>query len=352
MNVVQLPVFNPPLKGFLRWAYTLSITSGHEESMPWYYSNFIQWSCTSKILDGDRQFYVDFFRGKPNELNFNNPFLLTCSVNYSILDSLAVDAWPKFFADQIRNGYYCVVFLDESKLSTAACYQKHHFPHHLFIYGFDWDQRIFYVSMFDNKEVYRNLQISFQEFQDAIHSMRHLLKEKYTDDHHTYFYKYEPHFPYPFDTTSVIDQLQDYLDGETHLNRINYIYDNEQAFGIKVYDYLQMYFDAAEKNDPRLKDRNDLRNLHVIWEHKKMMSDRIGYMVEKGIIPYDEELVEGCKDIAKRAMKLRDQYIRHKIREDKKMFEMVKIRLDQFKNEELVLLQKLINMLDKKLVVI
>lgn len=346
MNAFQLPVVNPPLKGFLRWAYTLSITSIHEETMPWYYSNFIQMFCKKNFLEDGRQYYVDFFRGKPNELNFNNPFLLTCSVNYTILESLALDAWPKFFADQIQNGYYCVVFLDEARLSPAASYQKEPFPHHLFLYGFDWEESVFNASMFDHTGVYRNLQIPFREFQDAVQSMRHLLKERLTADHHTYFYKYEPHSPYPFDKTAAIDQLRDYLNGETHLNRINYNSDNEEAFGIKVYDYLQLYFDAVEGNDSRLGDRNDVRHLHVLWEHKKMMSERIGYLVDEGIIPYDEELVAGYKDITKRAMKLRDQYIRHEIREDKEMFERLRLRFDEFQKEEPVLLQKLITLLE------
>ncbi|QLG40049.1 hypothetical protein HW560_19325 [Paenibacillus sp. E222] len=347
MNALQLPVLNPPLKGFLRWAYTLSITSAHEETIPWYYSNFIQLSCKKTFLEDGRQFYIDFFRGQPNELNFNNPFLLTCSVNYTILEHLALDAWPQFFTDQIRNGYYCVVFLDEAKLTPAAAYQQEPFPHHLFLYGFDWDNRFFDASMFDHTGVYRNVQIPFKEFLDAIHSMRHLLREGLTADHHTYFYKYEPHSPYPFDRIVALDQLHDYLNGETHLNRINYNPDNEQAFGINVYDYLQMYYDAVESNDPRLGDRNDVRHLHVLWEHKKMMSERIAYLIEEGMIPYDEELVNGYQDITTRAMKLRDQYIRHEIREDKAVFARIKLRLEQFRKEEPVLLQRLISWLEK-----
>ncbi|MGC5772272.1 hypothetical protein [Paenibacillus pabuli] len=346
MNAVQLPVVNPPLKGFLRWAYTLSITSAHEETIPWYYSNFIQLSCKKTFLEDGRQFYIDFFRGQPNELNFNNPFLLTCSVNYTILEHLALDAWPPFFADQIRSGYYCIVFLDESRLSPAAAYQKEAFPHHLFLYGFDGDKRIFDASMFDHTGVYRNVQIPYTEFLDAVHSMRHLLREGFTSDHHTYFYKYEPHSPYPFDKIVALDQLHDYLNGETHLNRINYNPDDEQAFGINVYDYLQMYYDAVESNDPRLGDRNDVRHLHVLWEHKKMMQERVAYLVDEGIIPYDEKLVNGYQDITTRAMKLRDQYIRHEIREDKAVFAKVRLRLEEFRKEEPVLLKRLISLLE------
>ncbi|MFE4572502.1 hypothetical protein [Paenibacillus chitinolyticus] len=346
MNAVQLPLSNPPLKGFLRWGYTLSITSGHAVTIPWFYSNFIQLSCTKKFLEDGRQCYVDFFRGQPNELNFNNPFLLTCNVNYTFLENLALDDWPKFFADQIRNGYYCIVFLDESKLSPAACYQQEPFPHHLFLYGFNLEERVFYASMFDHTGVYRNLEISFEEFLDAVNSMKKLLKEGQTSDHHTYFYKYEPEFHYPFDKVAVIDQLRDYLNGETRLNRINYNPDENEAFGIRVYDYLQMYYDAVEQNDPRLGMRNDVRHLHLLWEHKKMMSDRIEYLVNEGIIPYDEELAEGYKDLAKRAMKLRDQYIRHEIREDKEVFERLRLRFNQFRDEEPVLLQKLIALLE------
>lgn len=346
MNAVQLPVVNPPLKGFLRWAYTLSITSAHEETIPWCYSNFIQLFCNKKFLERGSQYYIDFFRGKPNELNFNNPFLLTCSVNYTILQSLALEAWPQFFAEQIRSGYYCIVFLDESKLSPAASYQRDPFPHHLFLYGFDWGERVFYASMFDRTGVYRNLQIPFQEFEDAVHSMRQLLRDKLTADHHTYFYKYEPHSPYPFDRMAAIDQLRDYLNGETHLNRINYNPDDKEAFGIKVYDYLQMYYDAVESDDPRLVERNDVRHLHALWEHKRMMSERVKYLVTEGIIPYDEELVEGCRELSIKMLKLRDRYIRHEMRTDREVFKQLRAQFDQFREVEPVLLQKLIKLLE------
>lgn len=344
MNAVQLPVQNPPLKGFLRWAYTLSITSAHKQTIPWYYSNFIQLHCNKKFLVDGRQYYVDFFRGQANELNFNNPFLLTCSVNYTLLDNLALKDWTKFYADQIRNDYYCIVFLDESKISSSASYQKEPFPHHLLLYGFDWKEEIFYASMFNKMGVYCNLEISFREFQDALHSMRNLIKENFSSDHHTYFYKYMPH-SYHFDKKSVINQLREYMNGETHLNRINRNF-NEEAFGIKIYEYLQMYYEAVEYKDPRLCDRNDVRHLHVLWEHKKMMSERIEYLIDEGIIPYDKELVEGYKDITKKAMKLRDQYIRHEIREDREMFERIRLRLDQFQHDEPILLHKLISLLD------
>lgn len=107
-----------------------------------------------------------------------------------------------------------------------------------------------------------------------------------------------------------------------------------------------MYFDAVESNDSRLGDRSDVRHLHVLWEHKKMMSERIDYLVAEGIIPYDEELAAGYRDITKRAMKLRDQYIRHEIRADKDVFERLRLRFDQFRKEEPVLLQKLIALLE------
>lgn len=345
MNTVQLPIVNPPLKGFLRWAYTLSITSSYEETKPWYYSNFIQLSCNKDFLENSTQFYVDFFRGKPNELNYNNPFLLTCAVNYVILDHLHIDDFPKFFADLIRSRYYCVVFIDESRLSLAASYQKEPFPHHLLLYGFDWEQEIFYASMFDNQGIYRNVQIPFQEIKEAVHSMQQLLDNKRTFDHHTYLYKCIPHSSYTFDKTAAVDQLRDYINGETHLNRINYNFDQDEAFGIKIYDYLQLYFDAVERDDSRLVRRNDVRHLHVLWEHKQLMSERIGYLIDEGVIPYDEELVQGFKDISNRAKKLRDQYIRHEIRYDREVFPRLKLRFEQFREEEPILLQKLIALL-------
>ena len=130
MNAFQLPVVNPPLKGFCGGPIHFpSPASMKKRSLGF---TAILSSCSAKTFWRTAGSTILIFRGKPNELNFNNPFLLTCSVNYTLLESLALDVWPKFFADQIQNGYYCVVFLDESRLSPAASYQREPFPHHLF----------------------------------------------------------------------------------------------------------------------------------------------------------------------------------------------------------------------------
>ncbi|WP_010500871.1 hypothetical protein [Paenibacillus elgii] len=70
MNRYQLPLQPPPIKGFLRWAYTLSITHNYEETLPWYYTNFIQMSCTKHFLEKRRTFFFDFFPGQAERAEF------------------------------------------------------------------------------------------------------------------------------------------------------------------------------------------------------------------------------------------------------------------------------------------
>ncbi|WP_253735909.1 hypothetical protein [Paenibacillus sp. FJAT-26967] len=341
----QLPVSTPPLKGFLRWAYTLSITSSYSQTLPWYYSNFIQLSCTKRFLEDGIQCFVDFHRGQPNELNFNNPFLITCCVNYSILSNLSLDSLIEFFVHQIRNEYYCIVFLDESRLSVSASFEQEPFPHHLFLYGYDTDERVFHASMFDKTGVYRNLTITFDEFRNAIQSMRTLLENNETGDHHTYLYQFKDGI-YKFDHTAVKDQLKDYLNSENHINRINFNGQN-LVYGLEIYDYLKLYYEAVRDGNPSLVWQNDIRHLHVLWEHKMVMSERISYMIGNGIIGQDEILVDGYKKLTHQAMLLRDHYIRHSMRPDASIFDRVSGKLQEFKEQEAHYLEKLLRQLEK-----
>lgn len=341
MNRHQLPLQPPPIKGFLRWAYTLSITHNYEETLPWYYTNFIQMSCTKHFLEKRRTFFFDFFRGKPNELNFNNPFLLTCAVNYELLSGYRPDELVEFMIGRINQGYYAIVFIDESKITASFAYDGDAFPHHLMLSGYDLKERTFDVSMFDFNQVYRTIKIPFEEFISACDSMKRLIESGLEADHHTFFYRFNGEHPYAFDPVAVADQLRDYLNSETHLNRINYNPDGE-VFGLETYEYLQLYFKAAAERHPSLVWPNAVRHLHLLWEHKKVMTDRIRYFTQQGIIERDDELQQSFEELANKAKLLRDQLAIAEMKGDDRIYAKVPAKLGAIKEREPELLERLL----------
>ncbi|NEW04851.1 hypothetical protein GK047_02305 [Paenibacillus sp. SYP-B3998] len=349
MDAFQLPVMNPPIRGYLRWAYLLSITSRYEKTLPWYHSNFIQLSCTKYFLEDKIEYFFDFYRGIPNELNYNNPFLLTCSVNYDILSFLKQqDDIISFFVNQIRSGYYCVAFLDESRIPHSSTYKNEavpSFPHHVLLYGYDANARTFQIAMFDQSFIYRMLELSFDDFFEAYQSMNNLIVSKERADHHSYFYKFDDSKHYEFDKTVVVSQIKDYLASETTCNRINYnAYD--LAFGLEVYEYLKKFLWALKENNPSLASRPVLRTIHVLLEHKKLMVDRIKYMEEIGVMKRDEELLKGFEELTAKVEVIRNNLIRGIRRPGTDIIPKVVAEVDNIREKEEVLMTRLLQQLE------
>ncbi|MCZ8520438.1 MULTISPECIES: hypothetical protein [Paenibacillus] len=346
MSSVKLPISNPPLKGFLRWAYTLAITSAHEETKPWYYTNFIQMGCTKRFLEERIECFYDFFRGIPNELNFNNPYLLTSALNYDVLSGMDGRAVTGFVRGQLEKGYYPIVFLDESRLPTAAAYQGDPFPHHLMMHGYDDGEEVVYATMFDRQQIFREVAISYGDLRQAVDSMLRLIAEGKASDHGTYLYRYHAEQLYRYDPVCAADAVRDYLGSVTHVNRMNYNTD-DLVYGLETYDYLQRYYQAEEEGDPALLSRRSTRHLHLLWEHKKTMSERLRYWESMGWIAPDPLLLEGFDLLTRRSQQLRDRYIRYGITQnDAALYGVLKSRLGEFKAEEERLFARLLELLE------
>jgi len=46
------------------------------------------------------------------------------------------------------------------------------YDHNLFLFGYDEDEKVFYVKLFDDKERYTVLQLKFDEFLKAYNNVR------------------------------------------------------------------------------------------------------------------------------------------------------------------------------------
>lgn len=65
-----------------------------------------------------------------------------------------------------------------------------------------------------------------------------------------------------------------------------------EAFGVEVYDYLVLYMEALVGNHPDLIDHNIVRHLHILWEHKKALHDRLLYLMKNEYMEHNEAILE------------------------------------------------------------
>jgi hypothetical protein len=346
MDTFLLPLSDPPLKGFLRWTYLLSILNLHEKTLPWYYSNFIQLSCTKTFLEEKKELFFDFYRGNDEELYFNTPFLVTSACNYDILSFLNKANIIAYFVDKISSGYYPVVFIDESHIPHSASYNGGNpFPHHILLQGYNWTNQTFDVAMFDRRWMYGSFQITFESFIQGFFSMKKIVEDTGIRDQGTFFYKFRTTYEYAFDRKAVVNEIKDYLRSETNLNRINYN-SHDEAFGLEVYPYLQKYYYACQEHDPSLVIRGVVRHLQVLWEHKKTMADRIKYYNTTGVMQHDDELLSGFEELTGKAEFMRNILVKHFRRETEGTFKRIIEMLDEVRVKEQNLMERLLHQLD------
>lgn len=348
MDTFQLPLSDPPIKGFLRWTYLLSITNLHEKTIPWYYSNFVQLYCNRYFLEEKVEFHFDFYRGNNGqELYFNNRFLVTTVCNFEILSFLDDNNIIAYFVDRIKGGYYPVVFIDESLIPHSPFFNGSPFPHHILLNGYNWTDKTFDVAMFGKKMLYENYKITFDEFKNAYLTMKKIIEDtgQREMDFGTFFYKFNDQFEYAFDKIAVMNEIKDYLRSDTNLNRINFNTQNF-AFGLEVYDYLKKYYEAWLKFDPSMVQRGVVRHLHILWEHKKVMADRIKYYNSVGIILPDDFLLKGFEDLTSRAEIMRNSLLRFFRKATDGTFQKIIEELDEMKVKEQILMERLLSRLD------
>ncbi|WP_239615196.1 hypothetical protein [Cohnella mopanensis] len=350
---MKLPICKPPLVGLLRWAHTLAITSSYSDTLPWFYSNFIQLSGNRHFIENGEEFFLDFYRGGRAEFDHNNPFLQSHKLSVDVFRMLGLTSLSSFCVEALEKGYYPDVFIDEQWIPHSYAFGSYRLPHHLLIYGYESGKH-FYCQGFDKFGVYGNHKVSFEDLDRAYDSMSELIQSGQVGEQGTYLFKLDSNYRYRFDVRSVVNQLQDYLRADTEENRINRN-PEQDVLGVEVYDSLLKYFDYARRDDPTLKKRADIRQLHILWEHKKTMVDRLDYMKREGYLTDSDELVASYKEVANKAMLMRNLYLRAAVAQMddspfpaarvQNLFLMVEESLNEIKEMETGILHKLLEVL-------
>ena len=138
--------------------------------------------------------------------------------------------------------------------------------------------------------------VPFREFTAAVESMRAGLQQHRIEEQLTYFLRLKkfgldanpPSFN--FDLDVLRQSLLDYLQGRSYFGRLNHNMLNT-VVGLRVYEQLDRYFLLAEEGRMGI-DREDVRHLHILEEHKRLMVQRLRYLAKKNLAaPADIEPV-------------------------------------------------------------
>lgn len=326
MNNVQLPIAESPIVGLQYLANSLNILLNYEESLPWFYSNYIQlMSGTGFNFNCQLTFYPNWFS--------SIPLLKYHAIKVSELEP-GTDI-IRFLTDCVDNKNYIYSDFDEFYIPDRRLYGKSHYLHDFFIYGYDAQQKEFYIMGFDQKREYKSSKIKFEHFERAFFS-------DVTRSQHIHMIEKRDNIKYDFNLQLVYDMLYDYLYCKNSSERFctgSDVFINK-LFGFDIYKYLVEYFERGCE---------DFRLLHVLYEHKKVMTPRLEYMFNNNYIDDIEFLYDGYKNLENELLNLRNIHLKYTITKSKLLSDKIVTKLQEIEPKERELVEVFIDKVQRKL---
>ena len=309
MPAISLPINpTPPITGRLRHAYLLSILSTDEAYLPWFHSNYIQLFCPT--VRGFAESHVDFFY-PPHYPSM--PLLEIERFDRDLVEEALRRDPGQFITQCLGRSRYISLYVDEYHIPGTASYRVHHFIHRLLVYGYDPGGRDSVESGigasargedgmgrarvavlgFRASGRYEPYEIALRDLRRALDSSS-LLEEaararagqrppglgrageiwlaRRTDWNRC-----------QFDVELVVEQLEDYLLARDPSGRVRLLdtgYYGQESAGCQVYESIIRRLEHSMANPGYF----DLLSMHVLWEHKKCMLARIGYLEQLGYL--------------------------------------------------------------------
>ena len=120
---------------------------------------------------------------------------------------------------------------------------------------------------------------------------------------------------------------------------------SDTTFGVEVYDRaLERIEKQMAKDEPDF----DIRALHIMYDHKVLMLERIKYLMANGYLNYDEDLIKSYEEVVKNILAARNLLIKISISEDVSEASRFKTYFNLAKEKEVAVLLEVLSRLDQR----
>jgi hypothetical protein len=116
----------------------------------------------------------------------------------------------------------------------------------------------------------------------------------------------------------------------------------DTIFGVNVYDaVLNQIKKQLTAEDPDF----DIRALHLVYDHKILMIERLKYLMEKGYLDYDNEILESYNEVVNHMLTARNLLIKSSITGNVNCIERFEKYIGEAKEKEIAVLTKVVEKL-------
>ena len=238
----------------------------------------------------------------------------------------------------LDNGFY-VAFcgVDDYYIKGKSWYKERHFSHDGLICGYDQNDKTYCMYAYDSNWIYRKFWTPQKDFNAGRVAMRKkgtfssICGLKVKED------KIE------FLPDIAIQKIKEYLDSSLE----KYPFAGEgNVYGIVVHEYIAEYVTKLYTGDIPY-ERMDRRVFRLIWEHKKVMLERI-VNIEK-CLNLPDEVSEQYKSIVSEANTVRMLYASHHMKRRDSVLPIIKKKLLNLADKEKELLTLFVDIAGKEL---
>lgn len=347
-NKVVLPVKYPPITSWQWHATLFSILGEDENAKRWIYSNYIQLRCynISEYTSGDEILLCDMMPG--SSAMKECPYLIFSLITKPQIESYCGDV-VDFIIKTIDLGGYIYGAFDEARMLSAVAVGDFKFSHELFIYGYNMEEEVFYVGDFTFKDKYAYSTVSFEDVKKGFNALEagddHVFRDDYKGTRGLYvIQKNVDSRYYDIDPILIKRTLIEYLEGSDTKNHFRMMRNrfNDTIFGVNVYDAL---IKRVEKQLKQAEPDFDIRALHIAYDHKVLMHDRLKYLMANEVIPFDQEMLDDYAKVVDDMLAARNLLVRISVTGEIEAGDRIANYLTAARDKESVILGKVVELL-------
>lgn len=236
----------------------------------WLYSNHIQIFCNNNLSESTVPIEY-FFPNDPTGMTKFNPFIQEYNIPYSLIEAydIRIDQLIKYCINQ---NMYLDLPLNEKYIKNRWAYGKNNYIHYNMVFGYDDVHNTASILGYNEQSKVSTSTVDYDSLQTAYYN---------SNEQDVIFRKLEMGYTAEIlNVTLIYNLVEDYFNSRDSSWRYPgmCIKRDNCSFGLSVYDCIT----NSEQNFASF--LGDKRIAYFLMEHKKIMKDRVTFLIERNII--------------------------------------------------------------------
>lgn len=320
---IELPLVEPLYSTYHYQGPCTAILTSNPSIKNWYLNQVMILTCNRKFLTGFTTPEISIAGSSWGD----NPYFDKKWYSMQFLEGHIHFVIKKF----LDAGYYvCFGGIDDYYVEGKSWYHECHFNHDGCICGYDQENKTYCIYSYDQNWIYQKFWTSQKSFDEG-------RKAQFKKGQYGSICGIKPKKDQiAFSNETALKKIAEYLDS----NMEKYPETAEGAVsGIVVHDYIAKY--VGKLYDGSIPyEKMDRRVFRMIWEHKKVMLERIALIEDA--LSIDHAISESYRSVVREADNCRMLYAAHHMKQRNSVLPIIQKKLLSLKEKEQELLIELL----------